>query len=44
MLLVYISATTIRMIDRVMCGIMTRGFTLSILIRVDKVDMCGSGG
>jgi hypothetical protein len=30
--------------DRVMCSIMTWRFTLSILIKVIKVAVCGSGG
>jgi hypothetical protein len=41
---VYYFAITIRMMDRVMCSIMTWRFTLSVLIKVDKVAVCGSGG
>jgi hypothetical protein len=32
------------MMDRVMYGVMTWSFTLSILIKVVKVAACGSGG
>jgi hypothetical protein len=35
---------TIRMMDEVMCNIMTRKVTPSMLIKVDKVAVCGSGG
>jgi hypothetical protein len=41
---VYYSAITIRIMDRVMCYVMTGKFTLSILIKVVKVAVCGSGG
>jgi hypothetical protein len=43
-MLVYDSATTTRMMDRVMCCIMTWRITLSVLIKVVKVEGCGSGG
>jgi hypothetical protein len=41
---VYYSAITIRMMDGVMCSIMTWKITPSVLIKVDKVTVCGSGG
>jgi hypothetical protein len=41
---VYYSAITIRMMDGVMCSIMTWKVTPSVLIRVDKVAVCGSYG
>jgi hypothetical protein len=40
----YYSAITIRMMDGVMCSIMTRKVTLPVLIKVDKVVVCASGG
>jgi hypothetical protein len=40
----YYSAITIRMMDGVMCSILTRMVTPSVLIKVDKVIVCGSGG
>jgi hypothetical protein len=41
---VYYSAITIRIMDGVMCSNMTWKFTPSMLIKVDKVAVCGSGG
>jgi hypothetical protein len=38
------SAITIRMMDGVMCSIMTRKVTPPVLIKVDKIAVCGSGG
>jgi hypothetical protein len=40
----YYPAVTIRMMDGVMCNIMTRKVTPSVLKKVDKVAVCGSGG
>jgi hypothetical protein len=37
-------AITIRIMDEVMCSNMTWKFTPSVLIKVDKVAVCGSGG
>jgi hypothetical protein len=41
---VYNSAITVRIMDGVMCSNMTWKFTPSVLIKVDKVAVCGSGG
>jgi hypothetical protein len=40
----YYSAITIRMMDGVMCSIMTRKVIPPVLIKLDKVAVCGSGG
>jgi hypothetical protein len=42
--MIYHSAITIRIMDGVMCSNMTWKFTPSVLIKVDKVEVCGSGG
>jgi hypothetical protein len=41
---VYYSAITIRIMDGVMSNIMTWRFTSSVLLKVDKAAVCGSGG
>jgi hypothetical protein len=41
---VYLFAITIRIMDGVMCNDMTWKFALSVLLKVDKVAVCGSGG
>jgi hypothetical protein len=40
----YYSAITIRVMDGVICSIMTWKVTSSMLIKVDKVVVCGSYG
>jgi hypothetical protein len=42
--MIYYSAITIKIMDGVMCSKMTWKFTLSMLIKIDKVEVCGSGG
>jgi hypothetical protein len=42
--MIYHSAIIIRIMDGVMCSNMTWKFTPSVLIKVDKVEVCGSGG
>jgi hypothetical protein len=42
--MIYYSAITIRIMDGVICSNMTWKFTPSMLIKVDKVEVCGSGG
>jgi hypothetical protein len=41
--MIYHSAITTRITDGVMCSNMTWKFTLSVLIKFDKVEVCVSG-